>query len=258
MTKYIQNDDGEIREYRVDDFEALRDLVENEMQGIERFVFRGQSDSQWRLETTLDRLIRNARSTGSKQGSLDSFVEKHLNRFKLEIRGRRGDNPSKLEEDELWALGQHYGLATPLLDWSQSPYISIFFALVDIVDPVRQRALWCLNQEALDKVNLALSDERKLRLIFPDSDDNKRLLGQSGLFSKGPVMMDVERWVRENAASPIVSDAILLKVDFPGDPVFRKSALKKLSLMNITHSTIFPDVSGASQHCNIVAEDYEI
>ena len=39
--------------------------------------------------------------------------------------------------------------------------------------------------------------------------------------------------------------------------MFRKAALKKLQLMNVNHSTLFPDLMGASLYCNIVAEDYE-
>ena len=87
-------------------------------------------------------------------------------------------------------------------------------------------------------VNKGLSPDQNLKLITPDSDDNKRLLGQSGLFSKGPVEKNVDTWVTEksNTAS---NDAVLLKIAFPGDSSFRKQALKKLNMMNINHSSLF-------------------
>ncbi len=118
-----------------------------------------------------------------------------------------------------------------------------------------QRVLWCLNRKEVGRINKGLSDSQQLSLVFPDSDDNKRLLGQSGLFSKGPVMKHVDEWAVTKATSE--KRPILLKIVFPGEFRFRRSALKSLQLMNITHSTLFPDIVGASLHCNIVAEDHK-
>ncbi len=238
-------------------FDQLRDLIENQITDIGDYVFRGQSDSSWSLSSTLDRLIKHARKTNAKanEDSIDQFVGDHLRRFRLEIRGRRGDNPPELKDNDLWALGQHFGLATPLLDWSRSPYISAFFALGSVNDQKVDRVLWCLHEDRVEKINKRIDDSLMLDLIFPDSDDNKRLLGQSGLFSKGPVLTPVDKWVDEMAQPR--TGPVLLKIVFPGDFRFRKSALRKLQLMNINHSTLFPDLMGASLFCNIVAEGYQ-
>ena len=133
-----------------------------------------------------------------------------------------------------------------------------FFALSGINENGNPRALWCLHRPSLDNINRKLADSEKLRILIPDTEDNKRLLGQSGLFSKGPVMKTVDEWVDDQRFNHQGPHPVLLNVSFPGDSFFRKSALKKLQLMNINHSTLFPDLSGASQHCNVVAEDYEI
>ena len=251
---FLVRKDGPIWLYKVDNFIQLRECVENEISFIEDYVFRGQSNSEWGLTSTLYRLIHRARKSGAKQGPINKFVKLHLDRFKLEIRGRRGDNPPKLEDDELWALGQHFGLATPLLDWSQSPYISIFFSLQDFEVENDKRVLWCLNKRMLEGKNKGLSESNQLKLLFPDTDDNKRLLGQSGLFSKGPVMSSVDDWVKKNFKN---SHPVLLKIEFPSHHSFRKMTLKKLNLMNINYSTLFPDLVGAGRYCNVVSEDYE-
>ena len=253
--RYLDKKEGPLWYFQVYNFNDLRDLLENVVDRIRDYVFRGQTKTNWELVSTLYRLIERARRTGAKHSSIERFVQLHLDRFKLEIRGRRGDNPAKLDEDELWALGQHYGLATPLLDWSKSPYIALFFALEEMSEYGEKRALWCLNTKLIEEKNRKAGRKEKLYLIFPDTDDNKRLLGQSGLFSKGPVMKSVNSWVEEEFNDS--NNPILLKIEIPGHHDFRKETLKTLELMNITHSTIFPDLVGASRFCNIVAEDYE-
>ncbi len=102
--KYRTNQQKGIWEFEVETFAELRDLLENEISNIVDYVFRGQSNADWRLTSTLDRLIRHARKTGAKHGPIKRFVAGHLERFRMEIRGRRGDNPAKLDENELWAL----------------------------------------------------------------------------------------------------------------------------------------------------------
>lgn len=244
-----------IEELRIDSLEALRECLEGNLGNARHLVYRGHADARWKLESTLHRLIEGARRTGAKQGSIGRFVEMHVERFKLEIRGRRGDNPSKLTGDDLWALGQHYGLATPLLDWSRSPYIALFFALERINFEEEDRALWCLDKTRVEIENRELEERNQLRFIVPDTDDNKRLLGQSGLFSKGPVMSSVDDWVRRHLGS--TTYPVLRKLVLPGDHAFRKRCLRTLELMNLNHSTIFPDLIGASRYCNVIAEDYE-
>lgn len=79
------------------------------------YIFRGQRLSSWKLESSLDRALRNL----GQQANSARLAAQHYNEFRLAIRGRRGVNPKDLREIEQWALGQHYGLWTPLLDWTE-------------------------------------------------------------------------------------------------------------------------------------------
>lgn len=69
-------------------------------------------------------------------------------------------------------------------------------------------------------------------------------------------MMSVDKWGAEKC--PKEGAPSLVKIAFPGDKEFRKKALQKLNMMNLNHSTLFPDLTGASRHSNVIAEGYEV
>jgi hypothetical protein len=214
------------------------------------YIYRGQANSDWLLESTLSRVTKKIENKNKEE-----LVEEHLRRFKLSIRGRRGINPTKLEENELWALGQHYGLHTPLLDWSQSPYVALFFALTDLTTPKSgYRSLWALHSTDLDKINKWYESEKKndsqIELINPLIDENNRLVNQNGLFTKIDLQNDIEKWVTESEAE--IKWITLQKIDF-SDKI-RDEALLYLDCMNINYSSLFPDLFGSSMDSNIKLE----
>jgi hypothetical protein len=113
------------------------------------FIFRGQRVSDWKLETTLDRL----HSKLDKRIDVNSTYDYLLEKFAKSIRGRTEISKDIVEnKDELWALGQHYGLATPLLDWTYSIYVSVFFAFENPEPSTTGfRTIWALHRNGVEK-----------------------------------------------------------------------------------------------------------
>lgn len=124
----------------------FHDYVYQEMLDFRHYIWRGHRCDNWLLEPTLDRALR--RVPPSKQ---DSVRSEHLHNFKMAVRGRRGPNPPNIEtENDWWALGQHYGLHSPLLDWTNSPFVAAYFAFANEGNPQTScRAVFAVNPRSL-------------------------------------------------------------------------------------------------------------
>jgi hypothetical protein len=242
--------DGLVPACRVENWEAfivaMRSPEHNMAKG--EIVYRGQRGHDWHLSSTLARLFDGGSVPAKHEASL-------LAQFRLAMRGR-GLDCSKLDDEELWAFGQHHGLRTPLIDWTKSPYVALFFAFdePDVLDinPNESRAVFCLNMTAIR------ADESLSKIIFePTHHENARLVNQAGLFTITPSG-------RENLVSAILNELAENEVINPDDPMDvaryiskihvpnenRIECLNTLRKMNIHHANLFPDPSGASKYSN--------
>jgi hypothetical protein len=250
--------------FRLAAWSSFFDFVEAELFGKlipskHTYVWRGQRRSDWSLSTTLDRLFGRLNLLKAGTSILETKSSEHLESFKYASRGRRGRTPASLLENEWWALGQHFGLATPLLDWTRSPFAAAYFAFEETAsDQTEVRVVYALNQTAVAQRNSELQEGPSfetgrlpiLEFIDPMSDENPRLVSQDGCFTRAPIGTPIEQWVadafRDSAAS------VLLRIEIPNSD--RVSCLRALNRMNINHLSLFPDLGGASRSTNLRLE----
>lgn len=219
------------------------------------YIFRGQRISSWKLESSLDRALK---SLGPMATSA-RLTARHLEQFQLAARARRGVNPQPLGEPARWALGQHYGLWTPLLDWTESPFVALYFAFEE---PNRtqngSRAVFALSRllvelkcDSIAKKQPAGSPARPdiVEFITPETDENASLVSQGGLFTRGTTGVEIEKWVSNHFKGD--TNPALVKIVVPEKKDDRFEILRTLNRMNINHRSLFPDVEGSAKFCNM-------
>ena len=205
-----------------------------------RYLFRGMGSADWKLEPTFDRRFGYL-EPGERLRVWDELIGEW--RGGLEEYGHAQDAAGRevaQREVALWALGQHYGLPTRLLDWSTSPYIAAFFAFKECLERLPHRyshvALWVLHLD-----NPVWSKDRGVEIVSAPALENVRLKNQSGKFTLSHTQFaSLEEYVTECG-----SGMALTKVVLPATEAV--PALPDLDSMGINSYRVYPDLDGLAE-----------
>lgn len=203
------------------------------------FLFRGQGSDSWELSSTFDRWYSGPKEKRS------STAEELLTEFIKECEGE--DLPPHVGSDRtlMRSLGQHNGLPTRLLDWSESPYVAAFFAFsghlrAGLHPEDKNIAVW-----VLDTTSHIWNPDYGCEIVSVPSFGNERIRNQHGKFTHlRALYTSLEEYVSHSG-----DNAALKKYVVPARDA--GIAMADLDSMGLSHSHIYPGNSGNAKAAEV-------
>lgn len=208
-------------------------------------IFRGVARSSYGLKTSFHRTGRT---------DLERYRDEDMPVFSdlaETIGGLRFDG----DNGATWGFAQHYGFPTPLLDWTESPYIAAYFAFLErleskAADESENVKIYYLDGgfvRANTPRSVGMADAYPRVWIFrPNTKGNQRLIFQQGLFLHSNIV-EIESYLlflskRQNI--PTVSS-----VEMPA--TLAREAIDELRYMGVNHLSLFPGLDGAAKYATL-------
>ena len=214
-------------------------------------LFRGHADSSWRLETTLERFKPdeqisvggyNTYLTRAKPTveTITSRKWRLSKRMKLSYDAIVDEPPSV----EFMAYARHHGYPSPLLDWSRSPYVALYFAFAKARKD--QDAALFVFIKSPDGVRSGSLQDPQICEVSRLSTSHVRHISQQSRYTICVRHVEGEEWAycsHEEVMQPQDSSQnSLQKIILPYS--LRLEILDKLDHMNINGYTLFNTEDG--------------
>jgi hypothetical protein len=156
------------------------------------FLFRGQGNHGWPLETTLDRAANKSfelaeyyRIAAVAKTQIETFFERKWEDINYPNIAKHLENyeflrSSKFPHYDYLVYLRHHGFPSPLLDWSRSLYIAAYFAFCK---PIGDRIAIYVYQEYAGIGKLSPSNEPQLHVLGPNVRSIPRHFLQQGEYT---------------------------------------------------------------------------
>lgn len=254
------------------------ELVETLNKHSNNFIFRGQSDARWSLTSSLERLLEGKWNDAAFD--IKKYEDFSLKRF-FSKSHLYSDHSSKPESKfEQLSLMQHFGTPTRLVDFTESPYFALYFALETYSPSVgNDFALYALDYSAImersiekireldnqfkeDRASLdAKKDEVFDEIVDRFSFDliwiseprrmNKRLDLQAGTFLTS---INRKAPIEQAIANPLYSGVEITKYTISS--MLYETAYSLLRNANITSKSVYGDLAGLGHSVRMELQVY--
>lgn len=159
-----------------DGWTLIRDYMDVlAVEGKKSAIYRGQANQEWE---PIPSWFRGQWIGVGNQQRLDDW----------KWRAARFASPVPQDDVEWLVLAQHFGLPTPLLDWTTSPLVALYFACDDNTVVDQDACVWVSSLTEFDRVNHTqtispFAESRKKPLVINAVGKNVRSTAQDSVLS---------------------------------------------------------------------------
>lgn len=224
---------------------SLKEFMDVISQFNENTLYRGQSNASYKLIPSIGRLdLSQNRSLVEKVGGWRKLEEEIMKRFIRHSTPLLRTIPDTYIE---WiVLAQHHGLPTRLLDWSQNPLVSLYFALSHEKDS--ESVVYAIDPKIVTSLDVDLQDLMDFQVYYPKNFDQK-LVTQKGCFTIQPLPEGNEPFIplENNKELLTLSAHSFSKIIVPSDKKLKREILHQLANCGVDETFIYPDLYGLSR-----------
>lgn len=253
----------------------ISELVQIIMNFSGEYIFRGQANSQWGLLPALERVV----GTENYRTGVKKYEAYSLMTFKkrFELYNKTNFHPASLLS---WlSTMQHYGIPTRLLDFTESPYVALYFAL-EAYNPLSKNdfSLYAINYKeymncSIEKIksidhsfdetpnSIATHSDASFDQIADLNSDivwitepgvyNERIDKQRGCFL---ISGNIEKSLEEALALSMYSECSMQKILISAN--LYESIYRLLGKMNLTGKSIYGDMEGLTKSIRMELQFY--
>lgn len=224
---------------------------------FDRWCYRGQQDEKAPLRTTFHRMAEKYGCPGCTADHLCGMTFTHYfdeiisqaHQCVSSVLDRQIEITNETQLISFLALLQHHGFPTPLLDWTQSPYIAAYFAFRDLnlaTTKNKHVAVYALDTNMLNSVwpNMCITDIKTdnvkyIKIVKPVAYANPRVIPQQSVCSLTNIDK-LDLWIWKNTPKDEQSCLVKIMLDVSEKPII----MRELNLMGINSMTMFPTLDG--------------
>jgi FRG domain len=218
------------------------------------WVYRGQSNSTWTLKSSLHRKLNSISVTQEVSLAVEKML---IMEFKQKSSLYAQKESIIFKNIITWlCMMQHYSCPTRLLDWSESPFIALFFAIEN--NFTKDGAIYMFNSTQIQEhfreeiFNAYLSEKELLdykkgeNILIPlyPTFPADRFIIQKGFFTLSTNIFTDHYSIIDQVYTPVETNEKKFHIKLVIKKELKKEFLSRLRTMNIEYSSLFPGLDG--------------